>query len=58
MTFLIEVLVWPDLWLTHLIWATILAFILTKGPGPISLAALIFRRLLSAPRTACANSVR
>jgi len=58
MTFVTEVLVYPDLWLSHLPWATILAFILTKGLGPISLAALIFRRRLSAPRTASANSVR
>lgn len=41
MTFVIETFVYPDLWLTHLTWATILLFILTKGPGAISLDHLI-----------------
>jgi putative oxidoreductase len=58
MTFVIEVFVYPDLWLTHLTWATILVFILTKGPGPISFDAPILRTYFSAGRTAPANSAR
>ena len=45
MTFVIEVFVYPDLWRIHLMWATILVFILTKGPGAISLDYYIERAL-------------
>jgi len=45
MTFVIEVFVYPEQWIEHLIWATILVFILTRGPGPLSLDHLIARRL-------------
>jgi putative oxidoreductase len=48
MTFVIEVFVYPEEWLEHLTWATTLLFILTRGPGPISLdhfiAKALFRR--------------
>src|SRR5258708_15687237 len=37
MTFVIEVFVYPENWLEHLTWATTLLFILTRGPGPVSL---------------------
>jgi putative oxidoreductase len=37
MTFVIETFVYPDLWRIHLMWATILLFILTRGPGALSL---------------------
>jgi len=37
MTFVIETFVYPEDWLEHLTWATTLLFILTRGPGPISL---------------------
>ena len=45
-TFVIQTFVYPDLWLTHLTWATILLFILTRGPGAISLDHLIAKALL------------
>ena len=37
MTFVIEAFVYPEDWIEHLIWASLLLFILTRGPGPISL---------------------
>ena len=37
MTFVIEVFVYPEFWSMHLMWATVLLFLLTKGPGPFSL---------------------
>ena len=37
MTFVIEVFVYPQDWIEHLTWASLLLFILTRGPGPISL---------------------
>jgi putative oxidoreductase len=46
MTFVIEVFVYPENWLEHLTWATMLLFILTRGPGVISLDHLIAKTLL------------
>jgi putative oxidoreductase len=43
MTFVIQTFVYPDLWHIHLTWATILLFILTRGPGEISLDHVIAR---------------
>jgi putative oxidoreductase len=37
MTFVIEVFVYPEYWSMHLMWASILLFVLTKGPGVFSL---------------------
>ena len=37
MTFVIEVFVYPEFWSMHLMWATILLLLLTKGPGAFSL---------------------
>jgi putative oxidoreductase len=37
MTFVIEVFVYPEYWAMHLMWASILLFLLTKGPGAFSL---------------------
>jgi putative oxidoreductase len=37
MTFVIEVFVYPEFWAMHLMWATILLVLLTKGPGAFSL---------------------
>jgi putative oxidoreductase len=37
MTFVIEVFVYPEYWTQHLMWASILLFLLTKGPGAFSL---------------------
>lgn len=45
MTFVIAVFVYPELWLEHLMWAAILLFILTRGPGALSLDRLAARAL-------------
>jgi putative oxidoreductase len=37
MTFVIEVFVCPEYWSMHLMWATVLLFLLAKGPGAFSL---------------------
>ncbi|HEX3521130.1 MAG TPA: DoxX family protein [Stellaceae bacterium] len=37
MNFVIEVFVYPEYWSMHLMWASILLFVLTKGPGVFSL---------------------
>ena len=51
MTFVIEAFVYPENWLEHLTWATTLLFILTRGPGPLSLDHFIAQMagLRSAP---------
>jgi putative oxidoreductase len=36
MTVVIEVFVYPEDWIEHLTWASLLLFILTRGPGAIS----------------------
>ena len=41
MTFVIGVFVYPELWTEHLMWAAILLFILTRGPGAISLDRVV-----------------
>jgi putative oxidoreductase len=46
MTLVIQTFVYPDLWHIHLLWATILMFILTKGPGAISLDHFIGKALV------------
>ncbi len=37
MTFVIQTFVYPEDWIEHLGWATLLLLILTRGPGPIAL---------------------
>jgi putative oxidoreductase len=37
MTFVIQVFVYPEYWTQHLMWASVLLFLLTKGPGVVSL---------------------
>ena len=44
MTFVIEVFVYPEQWIEHLMWASILVFILTRGPGVLSLDHLVARK--------------
>jgi putative oxidoreductase len=46
MTFVIEAFVYPEDWIEHLGWASLLLFILTRGPGALSLDHVIRRRLL------------
>ncbi|MFN3657479.1 MAG: DoxX family protein [Pseudolabrys sp.] len=45
MTFVIEVFVYPQAWVEHLMWASMLVLLLTRGPGALSLDHLIERRL-------------
>jgi putative oxidoreductase len=47
-TFVIGVFVYPADWIEHLTWAAMLLFILTRGPGPISLDHWLARALLPA----------
>ena len=37
MTFVIEAFVYPEDWIEHLTWASLLLFVLTCGPGAIAL---------------------
>jgi putative oxidoreductase len=46
MTFVIETFVYPQDWIEHLGWASFLLFILTRGPGLLSLDHLIARSFL------------
>jgi len=46
MTFVIQTFVYPEYWTQHLMWAAILLFILTRGPGPLSLDRFVARALL------------
>jgi putative oxidoreductase len=39
----IQLFVYPDAWPEHLVWGSILLFLLTRGPGAISLDHLIAR---------------
>jgi putative oxidoreductase len=50
MVFVIQTFVYPENWVEHLTWAAMLIFILTRGPGPISLDALLKRLLVGARR--------
>lgn len=40
----IQTFVYPQAWVEHLTWASILVLLLTRGPGAISLDHLIWRR--------------
>lgn len=45
MAFVIQTFVYPEDWIEHLTWATLLLTILTRGPGPIALDAFIDKYL-------------
>lgn len=45
MILVIQTLVYPQAWVEHLVWASILLFLLTRGPGLLSLDHLIERGL-------------
>ncbi len=47
MTLVIQVLVYPSAWPTHGTWAACLLFIMARGPGFLSIDALIARRTTS-----------
>ncbi|MNL78159.1 hypothetical protein D3C87_2044870 [compost metagenome] len=44
---IIEVLVYPQAWPTHIQWAAMLLVLLARGPGKLSIDWLIRRRVLS-----------
>ncbi len=44
----IRFLVYPGNWAEHLMWASLLAYVLTRGPGPISIDHPLARRFLAA----------
>jgi putative oxidoreductase len=39
----IQLFVYPDAWSEHLVWGSILLFLLTRGPGSISIDQLVVR---------------
>ena len=41
----IQTFIYPQAWTEHLLWASILVFLLTRGPGTLSVDHLIERRL-------------
>jgi len=41
----IQFAVYPGNWAEHLMWASLLAYVLTRGPGPLSLDHLLTQRL-------------
>ncbi len=49
MTAVIQFLVYPDAYATHGVWATVLLFLIARGPGALSLDALLARRFANEP---------
>jgi len=47
MTLTIQFLVYPDNWPEHLMWASILAYVLSRGPGALSIDRIIALRLFA-----------
>jgi putative oxidoreductase len=47
MTLTIQFLVYPENWPEHLMWASILAYVLSRGPGALSIDRLIALRLFA-----------
>lgn len=47
MTFVIQFLVYPENWAEHLMWASLLGWIIARGPGAVSIDHLIARRLFA-----------
>jgi putative oxidoreductase len=45
----IQTFVYPNAWSDHLLWGSILVFLLTRGPGAISLDQLIARKRIGTP---------
>jgi putative oxidoreductase len=41
MVAVIEIFVYPNAWVEHLLWASVLVFLLTRGPGALSLDHLV-----------------
>ena len=51
MVLVIQTCVYPGAWAEHLLWASILVFLLTRGPGKLSVDYVIDRRFLSSHRS-------
>jgi putative oxidoreductase len=49
MVFVIQTFVYPENWVEHLTWAAMLVFLLTRGPGPLSLDRLLKGWLAGSP---------
>jgi putative oxidoreductase len=47
MTLTIQFLVYPENWPEHLMWASILAYVLSRGPGALSIDRLIALRIFA-----------
>ena len=45
MTLVIQTFVYPENWSEHLLWASILAYVLTRGAGVLSVDHLVARKL-------------
>jgi putative oxidoreductase len=45
MTLTIQLLVYPDAYPTHGVWATVLLYLVARGPGPWSLDRLLLRKM-------------
>ena len=50
MTLVIQTFVYPENWSEHLLWASVLAMVLSRGPGALSLDHLIVTHLLGERR--------
>lgn len=46
MTMVIQLFVYPENWAEHLMWAGLLLFLITRGPGTLSLDHIVRRTLL------------
>lgn len=51
MTLVIQIFVYPLAWGEHLLWAALLLFLITRGPGALSIDHWLGRRLLSGQST-------
>ncbi|MBL8706669.1 MAG: DoxX family protein [Rhodospirillales bacterium] len=49
LTAVIQFTVYPGNWAEHLLWAGLLAYVLTRGPGPLSLDHVLAGRVLGRP---------
>ena len=45
LTLVIQVFVYPDNWLEHLFWGSVLAYVLTRGPGVFSIDHAVARHV-------------
>jgi putative oxidoreductase len=48
MVAVIEIFVYPKAWVEHLLWASVLVMLLTRGPGKLSFDYLIERYVFGA----------